>query len=113
MATNAVVLSDIKAQLLPDFNQFRDFLRMVLPKSEDDKKLINLFADMLSEIISDIEQAESLYDLKDWFNLQDMVSDWDSIKANIVSKYSTDVVNFMHLISESYNEGTPDWGVGR
>lgn len=110
MATNAVVLCDIKEQLLPDFKQFRDFLRMVLPKSEDDKKLINLFADMLTEMITDIEQAESLYDLKDWFNLQDMVSDWDTIRSNIVSKYSTDVVNFMHLISESYNEGIPRLG---
>lgn len=108
MATSRTVLLELKERLLPDFRQFKDFLRMVLPKSEDDRKLINLFIDMLSEMIDDMETAEELSDLKDWFKLRDMVDDWDIIKGNFVNKYSSEVVNFMTSVNDAYSAGATE-----
>ena len=110
MATNQVILRTIQTKLLPDFRQFKDFLRMVLPKSEEDEKLINLFIDMLSEMIDDIDTAEELSDLKDWFKLRDLVDGWDIVEDKIVSKYSSEVMNFMHLISDQYIDGIDGGG---
>ena len=102
MASRLDILNDIQNKLLPDFVQFRDFLRMVLPKTEEDKVAINLFIDMLSDIITDIESAEDLSDLSDWFKIPDLVNDWDTISNSIATKYSTPVQNFIEAVTNSY-----------
>ena len=111
MATRIAILRSIQEQLLPDLRQYRDFLRMVLPKTEEDKKLIKLFVDMLSEMITDIDSAEDLSDLKDWFNLTELVDNWDVIRNSFVSRYSSGVVNFISAISDDYVNGI-DRGAG-
>lgn len=105
MADTTTILYELKETLLPDFRQFRDFLRMVLPPTEDDERLINVFKDMLSEMITDIENAESIYDLKEWFNVYEMVNDWDYIKNNLTQKYTYDVIKFMNMINDNYTNG--------
>ena len=105
MASNLVVLSQLQNKLLPDIVQFRDFLRMVLPKTEEDKKLIKLFVDMLSEMITDIETATDLVDLKDWFRIGELVDDWDIVSNDLVDKYSTPVQKFIESITDSYIDG--------
>lgn len=111
MASNAVILNSLKTELLPDLKQYKDFLRMVLPNNDDDKRLINLFVDMLSEMIGDIDDAEDLSDLKDWFRLYELVNDWDSIHKNFVAKYSSDIINFKSLVSDVYTSGVGIGGV--
>ena len=106
MATNAIVLKDIQDKLLPDFRQFKDFLRMVLPRSDEDRQLINLFVDMLSEMIEDMESAEELVDLKDWFKLRELTDDWDFIRKDLVTKYSPEVLKFMNNITDMYENGS-------
>ena len=84
-----VVLYELKELLLPDFKQFRDFLRMVIPPNEEDEKLIKIFVDMLGSIIYDIETADSIYDLREWFDVDELIDDWKNIKTNLTTRYLT------------------------
>lgn len=108
MATKeSVVLHEIKDKILPDLHQFRDFLRMVIPRHNEDQSEINLCVDMITDMATDIDGATQLTDLNTWFAIRDLTENWDMVaNNNIVSTYSVEVQRFIEAVVQLYDNDT-------
>ena len=96
-------LSYLQTELMRNFSDIRNFLLMIIPKSDSDKDWINEMIDMMTQMMNDINDAHELSDLTEWFKLNSLMEDWDSIEANLTKDYSSDVRNLIDMICDNYN----------
>ena len=101
--TKSIILSKMKGEILKNFLDLRTFILMIKPVSEEDGRWLSTFYDMLEQLCFDIEHAEELSDLSDWFKLQDVINDWSSIDESLVKDYSKDVLNISSCIMDLYD----------
>lgn len=109
MANKHHVLDCMQSELLQNFSELRSFLVMLKPKSEADKVWIDLFIDMMNQLISDVKEAEDLADLSEWFNLNNLLADWDHIESNLTRPYTSDVNNLIRMICDNYETGIEEY----
>ena len=108
MASKLVVMAHIKSVILQNFSDLRNFLIMIKPVNDADLKWINTFIDMVEQIMEDIQNAEDLSDLSEWFKLNEMMEDWDMIEKNITHDYSQDTRNLIQMICDQHIFSTED-----
>lgn len=95
------VLADMKAKIWLDFEDFINFLKILRPKSDDDKRIIDTTIDMFEQIYDDIKNATTLADIKPCFNVSELVEDWDDISNNLSINFSGDVMKMMSFIVDN------------
>ena len=95
MASKLVVMAHIKSVILQNFSDLRNFLIMIKPVN-------------VEQIMEDIQNAEDLSDLSEWFKLNEMMEDWDMIEKNITHDYSQDTRNLIQMICDQHIFSTED-----
>lgn len=109
MANKHQILACMQTELLQNFAELRSFLVMIKPRSESDRVWIDLFIDMMNQLISDIKESEDLSDLSEWFNLNNLLDDWDHIENNLTRPYSQDTNNLIKMICDNYDIGIEEY----
>ena len=101
---------NIKNRLIEDFytstkgsmDDFIQYLPAILPVNEDDAKTLSIALDMVKQLKSTLDNAETIKDLEDIIDLDLLKDDWYFDQNRMMVTYSADVYNEIYNIGKRY-----------
>lgn len=101
---------NIKNRLIEDFyystkesmEKFIEYLPAILPVNEDDAKTLSIALDMVKQLKSTLDNAETIKDLEDIIDLDLLKDDWYFDQNRMMVTYSADVYNEIYNIGKRY-----------
>ena len=99
---NDINVEQFKKALTTNLKLLKDYIPVMIPKDEDDKKIMRLGTDMVDCIIKDLEYNRIPND--EIFNVEKVRNDWDILKTRLVDLNSKDVYDAIGDISDEYSD---------
>ncbi len=105
------------AQIVSEFakitaNRFKDVMRALpalVPQSEEDKILFKKGLEVMSEIVSDIENASSVREYGKYIDIDKVIRDFDSESIRTLdTKINSSARNVVRTLSDMADEMTPN-----
>ena len=105
---------NIKNRLIEDFytstkgsmDDFIQYLPAILPVNEDDAKTLSIALDMVKQLKSTLDNAESIKDLEDIIDIDLLRDDWDMDQNRLMAVFSADAHNEIQRVLDDYSNST-------
>lgn len=97
----------IKAEMYSNLDILMNYMAIIVPTSDDDKKILSIGYDMLKSMKEDMGNPSTIHDVLD---IDALIKDWDVIEAKITDVSGYGITKIMDQIAEAYSipEGDDD-----
>lgn len=94
------VVNDFKEQFHKRVEFLKESIQIIIPMTEEDKELIQQGIDMLVSFDEELQDSESLRELSDLVDLDELTEKWPA-SSKVIDEMAS-MSNYMHYPSDTY-----------
>lgn len=94
-------IEEFKNALSVNLRILKDYLPVIIPKDENDRKIMNLGADLIDCLIKDLHS--STIPLDEIVNVTKVKTDWSKLEKSLLDANSREIYDTIYDISDAYS----------
>ena len=81
--TQLEVIKDFYETFSNDLDNFIEYLPIIVPDDEEDRKILMVALDMMKSIRKDLKNASSVSEVSDTIDVHALMEEWGSVKLSV------------------------------